>query len=166
MTVHHDPAEIERKLRHAAKSTRAGMLGIVGGQPRHFQPMRPYLVEDEKPLWFISRRDTQLIEDLQGSSHAAMFVLVSEDHHLHACIGGTLVEDRDQARLDLFWNSVAEAWLPEGKTSPEVTLLRFDPVEAEVWLSDNSFKLAYEVARAVYNRTEAESGEKATLRFG
>ena len=42
-------------------------------------------------------------------------------------------------------------------------LLRFNPAEAQVWLSDNSFKLAWEVAKANFNRQEIASGEKATL---
>ena len=163
MSEHQDPAELERRLRKAAKTVRAGMLGVVGGAPHHFPPMRAYLVADEKPFWFISHRDAALISQLEGGSHAAMFILISEDHHLHACIGGTLRVERDQGRLDLFWSSVVEAWMPEGKTSPEVTLLRFDPAEAEIWLSDNSFKLAFEVARANYRGAEIESGARATL---
>ena len=165
MTEHHDPVDLERRLRREAKAVRAGMLGVVGGAPSHFHPMRPYLVEEEKPFWFIAHRDTALVKQLAGASHAAMFILVSENHHLHACIGGTLQEQRDQGRLDLFWSSVVDAWMPEGKTSPEVTLLRFDPAEAEIWLSDNSFKLAFEVARANYKRSDIESGERATLKL-
>jgi hypothetical protein len=41
--------------------------------------------------------------------------------------------------------------------------LRFDPADAEVWLSDNAFKLAWEVAKANYTQTEAQSGEHATV---
>ncbi len=163
MAEQHTPAELETKLRKAAKGVSAGMLGVVGGAPHHFAPMRAYQVDEEKPFWFITRRDVELVKELQGGSHAAMFIVVSEDHHLHACVGGTLQEDRDQARIDMFWNSVAEAWLPEGKTSPGVTLLRLDPAEAVVWLSDNAFKLAFEVAKANYNRTQAQSGETATI---
>ena len=96
---------------------------------------------------------------------AALITVVSDDHHLHASVAGQLSAERDQARIDQFWTSVADAWLPEGKLSPDVILLRFDPGEAEIWLSDNSFKLAWEVAKANFNREEIESGERATIRM-
>ncbi len=163
MTESHTPAELEARVRKAIQSTRAVMLGVVGGAPRHFNPMKGHVVESETPVWFICRTDAELARELDGGSHAAMCMVVSEDHHLHASVGGTLTTERDQARIDLFWNSVADAWLPEGRTSPNVILLRFEPEEAEVWLSDNSFKLAWEVAKANFNREPIQSGEKAHI---
>jgi general stress protein 26 len=163
MSQTHTPAELEARLRKALPATRAVMLGLSGEAPRHFQPMHAYVVEDERPIWFLCRRDIDLVLELAGQERPAMINVVSEDHHLHASIRGALIEDRDQGRIDLFWSSVAEAWLPEGKTSPFVTVLRFDPLDAEVWLSDNAFKLAWEVAKANYNKTEAQSGEHATV---
>jgi general stress protein 26 len=165
MSPSHTPADLEARLRKAIPATRAVMLGLVGDSARHFQPMHAYVVAEEQPIWFLCRRDIDLIEDLAGQSRPAMVNVVSEDHHLHASIRGSLIEDRDQGRIDLFWSSVAEAWLPEGKTSPLVTVLRFDPADAEVWLSDNAFKLAWEVAKANYNQTQAQSGEHAHVAF-
>jgi len=163
MSQAHTPAELEARLRKATKSARAVMVGLVGETTRHFQPMHAYIEEGERPIWFLCRRDIELIADLGGEARSAMINVVSEDHHLHASISGTLIEHRDQARIDLFWSSIAEAWLPEGKTSPAVTVLRFDPADAEIWLSDNAFKLAWEVAKANYTRTEAQSGEHAKV---
>ena len=162
MTQPHDTAEIEARLRKAIQSTRAVMLGVVGGPLRHFNPMKGYTIEGEKPVWFLSKRDAELALET-GEGHAAMAVVVSEDHHLHASVGGALSTERDQARIDQLWSSMADAWLPEGRTSPDVVLLRFDPEEAEVWLSDNAFKLAWEVAKANYTGQRAQSGERAHI---
>jgi general stress protein 26 len=163
MTQSHTPAELEARLRKAIPATRAVMLGLVGESARHFQPMHAYQVDEERPIWFLCRRDIELVQELASHTLPAMINVVSEDHHLHASVRGVLSEDRDQGRIDLFWSSVAEAWLPEGKTSPSVTVLRFDPDDAEVWLSDNMFKLAWEVAKANYNKTEAQSGAHAQV---
>jgi general stress protein 26 len=163
MSQTHTPAELEMRLRKAIPQTRAVMLGLVSETPSHFQPMHAYQVEEERPIWFLCRRDIDLVSELGGETRPAMINVISEDHHLHASVRGVLTEDRDQGRIDLFWSSVAEAWLPEGKTSPLVTVLRFDPADAEVWLSDNAFKLAWEVAKANYNQTQAQSGEHAKV---
>jgi general stress protein 26 len=112
MSPSNTPADLEARLRKALQSTRAVMLGLVGEPTRHFQPMHAYGVEDERPIWFLCRRDIELVADLAGQARPAMINVVSEDHHLHACVSGTLIEDRDQGRIDLFWSSVAEAWLP------------------------------------------------------
>ena len=165
MSAHHTEAELLALLRKAINSARAVMVGVVGGAPHHFHPMKGHAVEGERAIWFICRRDVSLVRELGGQAHAALLNVVSEDHHLHASVGGELTAERDQGRIDQFWSSVADAWLPEGRTSPEVILLRFDPAEAQVWLSDNSFKLAWEVAKANFNRQEITSGEKATLKL-
>ena len=150
MTQPHDPEVLEGRVRKAIQSARAVMLGVVGGRLRHFNPMKGYVVDDEKPVWFLCKRDAELALEVSDGQHAAMAIVVSEDHHLHASGGGSLL-----------WSSMAEAWLPEGRTSPDVILLRFDPEEAEVWISDNSFKLAWEVAKANYSGQRAQSGERA-----
>ena len=165
MTASHTEAELLAMLRKAINATRAVMVGLVDEGRHHFQPMKGHAVEGERPVWFICRRDILLVQELAGRTQGAVLNIVSEDHHLHASVEGELTAERDQGRIDQFWSSIADAWLPEGRTSPEVILLRFDPAAAQVWLSDNAFKLAWEVARANYGREQIRSGETATLKL-
>ena len=165
MAQPHNETELLDKLRRAIAGTRAVMVGVADHGVRHFNPMKAQVAQGERPIWFLCRSDAPLVQDLGGVASAALITVVSDDHHLHASVAGQLSAERDQARIDQFWTSVADAWLPEGKLSPDVILLRFDPGEAEIWLSDNSFKLAWEVAKANFNREEIESGERATIRM-
>ena len=165
MTAAHSEAELISRVHKAVNATRAVMVGVVGSEPRHFHPMRGHMVEGERSAWFICRRDVSLVREVGGDVHAAVVNVVSEDHHLHASLLGELTAERDQGRIDQFWSSVADAWLPEGRLSPEVILLRFDPAGAEVWISDNAFTLAWEVAKANFTRREITSGEKASIRL-
>ena len=166
MTAHHTEAELLAMLRKAVNATRAVMVGVSAAAPSHFCPMKGHAVEGEGPVWFICRRDAALVRELGGESCAGVLNVVNDDHHLHASVLGELTAERAQGRIDQFWTSVADAWLPEGRTSPDVILLRFDPAQAEIWLSDNSFKLAWEVAKANLNRQQITSGEKATVQIG
>jgi general stress protein 26 len=165
MPEHPSETELLTRLRKAIAGTRAVMVGVAGEGVRHFNPMKAHVAEGERPIWFLCRRDAALVQDLGGHNRAGLITVVSDDHHLHASVAGELSAERDQARIDQFWTSVADAWLPEGRLSNEVILLRFDPAEAEVWLSDNSFKLAWEVAKANFNREPIESGARASLRM-
>ena len=164
MTPVHSDSELSSMLDKAINGVRAVMVGVAG-EPYRFHPMRGHVVEGERAVWFICRRDVGLVQELDGASHSAVVNVVSVDHHLHASLSGTLTAERDQGRIDQFWTSVADAWLPEGRLSPDVITLRFDPSAAEVWVSDNSFKLAWEVAKANYTREPIQSGEKASLRL-
>jgi general stress protein 26 len=69
MSQSHTSAELEVRLRKATQSTRAVMVGLVGEPVRHFQPMHAYLVEEERPIWFLCRRDIELVQDLGDQTH-------------------------------------------------------------------------------------------------
>ncbi len=163
MTTAHTQAELISRLQAAIAATRAVMVGVAGGEPRPFHPMKGHTVAGERPSWFICRQDVSLVREIEAGGRAAIVNVVSEDHHLHASLLGELTAERDQGRIDQFWSSVADAWLPEGRLSPDVILLRFDPREAEVWISDNSFTLAWEVAKANFTGHQITSGEKASI---
>ena len=165
MTTVHTEAELISRVHKTINASRAVMVGVAGGPLHPFHPMKGHTVEGERPAWFICRRDVSLVREIGGESHAAIVNVISEDHHLHASLGGELSVERDQGRLDQFWSSVADAWLPEGRLSPDVVLLRFDPAEAEVWISDNSFVLAWEVAKANLKGRQITSGEKASVKL-
>ncbi|WP_174300979.1 pyridoxamine 5'-phosphate oxidase family protein [Caulobacter sp. S45] len=165
MTTAHTDAELIAKVHAAVNATRAVMVGVIGGEIHPFHPMKGHAVDGERSAWFICRRDVSLVREVGVESHAAIVNVVSEDHHLHASLQGELTAERDQARIDQFWSSVADAWLPEGRLSPDVILLRFDPVSAEVWISDNSFTLAWEAAKANFKGQQITSGEKASIRL-
>lgn len=164
MTAAHTEAELISLVHKAIKATRAVMVGVAGGELYPFHPMKGHTVEGERPAWFICRRDVSLVREIGGDSHAAIVNVISEDHHLHASLTGELIAERDQGRIDQFWSSVADAWLPEGRLSPDVVVLRFDPAEVQVWISDNSFVLAWEVAKANLRGQQITSGEKASIK--
>ncbi len=166
MTGEHSQTELTAMVYKAVNATRAVMVGIAGDAASHFHPMKGHTVQGERALWFICRRDISLVQDLGGETKPAIVNVISEDHHLHASLNGRLTAERDQGRLDQFWSSVVDAWLPEGRLSQDVILLHFEPGDAEIWISDNAFKLAWEVAKANFNRETITSGEKASVTLG
>ena len=51
---------------------------------------------------------------------------------------GSLQVDNDRAVIDRLWNRFVAAWFEGGKDDPKLTLLRFDPADAEIWLNESS----------------------------
>jgi general stress protein 26 len=136
------PAEIEAKFWKALKSDMTMMIGLDGSTiiPR---PMTAQLEGDaEGPIWFFTAKDTELVLGLSSAGKAtatkATATFVSKGHDLFATVQGKLRVDNDRAVIDRLWNRFVEAWFEGGKDDPKLTLLRFDPGQAEIWLDASS----------------------------
>lgn len=158
-----DRKDLEARLWKTLDDERIGMLGLVGEASSHFHPMTAFCDRKLGAIWFFTRRDTELVRRLvQGGK--AMFNLISKDRELWACIGGTITEQHDAARIEEFWGPVVSAWFPEGKDDPELTLLRLQPDDAEVWLSTKGpIRFAFEIAKANLTDQEPDVGDHARL---
>lgn len=111
------------------------MLGLDSGHG-HSIPMTAQLDKNANhAIWFFTSRDNRL-----AVGGPAMAQFVGKDHHLFACISGTLVEEADPAVIDHHWGRENEAWYPGGRTDPNMLMLRFDLGTAEIWRADVSIK--------------------------
>lgn len=155
--------EVENQLWDEIEGAHLGMLGVMRGGPRHFQPMTPYCERDHGRIWFFISRTAELATSL-GDGKPAMFVVQAKDGRFQACIAGELIEDADRARIDRFWNGAASAYFPKGKSDPDLTMLCFDCSDAEVWHSEaGPLKFAWEVAKANLSHTTPDLGSKTSV---
>lgn len=144
-----DPEEL---LWDELKDVHAGLLGIVGSD-QHLQPMAHYPDREGKRLWFLTKRETDLVQGLQPGD-IAEFAIVSKKQDFHASMRGTLVEHRDQAKLDEIWNPVSGSWF-DGKDDPGLVMLALELKDAAIWASTGSnVAFAWEIAKA--NMTDAK----------
>lgn len=162
----HHPEDVEERLWREIGKGATVMLGLTGDPPRHFQPMAAFCDEEEGGgVWFYARKDSDLVRDV-GEGRAAMFNLMTRSHDFIASVSGVLRSYHDPDRIDRFWNPVVAAWFPEGKDDPNLTLLRFEPEEAQVWLSHtNPVKFGWEIAKANLTHKEPDVGDTAHLSF-
>ncbi|HYE41782.1 MAG TPA: pyridoxamine 5'-phosphate oxidase family protein [Caulobacteraceae bacterium] len=159
------PAEAEERLWKALEDTRTGMLGLVGGEPQHFQPMTGFEEPEANRVWFFTRDDTDLARSI-SSGQSAMYTVVTKDTKVYACLMGELSVRNDRERIDKYWNPVVAAWYPEGKDDPHLTLLCFDLEDARLWLNDKGpVMFMYEVAKANLTKSFPDSGERADVTF-
>jgi general stress protein 26 len=163
MSEHLDRAQMEVRLWKEIDQARFGMLGLVGGEPHHMQPMTAFADEKAGTIWFFVRRDADIVRDT-GFGHTAMFCIMAKDQDFQACVGGQLSQDHDPAKIKQYWNAVTAAWFPQGKDDPMLTLLRFQPVDAEVWISKGGpAKFAWEIAKANATKSMPDVGDKAHI---
>jgi general stress protein 26 len=163
MTDVNDNAEMEQRLWKEIDKGRYGMLGVVGSPTQHFQPMTAFAEPETGEIWFFTRKDTDLARSVMDGADA-MFVVQSKDQELQACIGGRLEQRQDRDRIEKYWNAVVAAWYPNGKDDPQLTMLRLDARDAQVWLSEaGPVKFAWEIAKANATHTQPDIGGRANL---
>jgi len=151
-------AEAETEFWKHLKSSRTGMLGL--DQPGyHAQPMTAFREEETGTIWFFTRTDTDLANDVNGGAKSAMFTYGSKDQEVWACIHGALSIDNNRGRIEEYWNPIVAAWYPGGKDDPHLALLRFDGEDGRIWLSDKGpVKFMYEIAKANLTKTLPDAG--------
>jgi general stress protein 26 len=136
--------EITQDFWKALRSDMTVMLGLTGSDMKT-RPMTAQLHDDDAdddgmhrgPIWFFTSRDATIVQGLTGSV-AAVFTFVSKGNGVFAHVTGRLSQDHDRAVIDDLWNPFVAAWYPGGKDDPTLTLLRFDPDHAEIWLDGSS----------------------------
>jgi general stress protein 26 len=164
MTDARNQQELEARLWKEIGRGRTGMLGLVGDRHQHFQPMTAFPEEEDGTIWFFTRLDTDLARAVASEPGDAMFIIMTKDQELQACIGGTLVQDHDATRIEKYWGPVVSAWYPDGKEDPNLALLRFDCRDAQVWLSEaGPVKFAWEIVRANLSDRKPDLGDQGTL---
>jgi general stress protein 26 len=160
----HDQAAVQTRLWDEIEKRQIGMLGLVGVEPQHFQPMTAFLDRAESRLWFFTYKDTDLAQAVAAGVQA-MFVF-QDGKQLYACIGGPIRAEFDRTRMDRYWNAAVAAWYPDGKDDPRLTLLCLDARDAEVWISDaGPARFAWEIAKANATRSQPDLGGRTSLNF-
>lgn len=131
------------RLWQAIEARGMGMLSLTKSG-LHAQPMIAFAERRRKRLWFILRRDTDLVRSV-GDGGVGMFML--QDKELLASVAGELSMVQDRRRIARYWNPTVAAWLPEGPNDARLTLLRMDCVDAELWVAGLGLtKFAWEIA--------------------
>lgn len=154
---------LKKEFLDRLEDTRVGMLSAGAARA---VPMSHYFDDDDpkSTLWFITAKQTDL-SIAAGSGTPGTFIVSSTDEALHARIEGTLSVSHDTEQLDKIWNKIAQAWFEGGQQDPDIQLLRFDPSEAEVWLTGGSMKFLYEIAKAHLTDSRPDMGDHAVITF-
>jgi general stress protein 26 len=127
------PQEVAEKFLKKLKDSPFVMIGLENSAD-HSEPMTAQ-IDDDLPntLFFFAGSDNRL-----ASGGKAMAQFAAKGHDFFACLDGVVSIDNDRTQIDKLWNNQVEAWFPEGKDDPRLTLLRYDIDSAELWETDIS----------------------------
>jgi general stress protein 26 len=119
---------------------------VTQGSALHGRPMAIAGTEEDGSLWFITRGDTEKVDELTAHSQV---LAVMQSSAKWLSISGRAQLSRDRAQIQKLWKESFKVWF-ESKDDPNIVLIHVHPSEAEYW--DDSgikgLKLALKAAAA------------------
>lgn len=128
----------------------------VTGSGQHPQPMTIFPDTKTGVVWFISSKDTDLVQAVGEGAEAACTVQSASDD-FHASLIGSIEQTQNDQKLDELWSYGVAAWFEHGREDSDIALLKYVPREAAVWETDgNPVKVGLKLMR-----TAMQDGEDA-----
>ena len=153
-----------RKVAELLKDERIGMLTTTSPEGTlTSRPMSLQHVEFDGDLWFFASRSSRKVAHLTADPQVNVATVGSSSWV--SLTGHALVVD-DLATKKELWNTVVEAWFPNGPEDPDVVLLRVDAASAEYWDSPGGRVASLiSFAKAKATGRPYDGGENETVRL-
>jgi general stress protein 26 len=157
-----DHDEQAAKVAAIVESSRIALVTTVAESGKLVsRPLAALHRDFDGELWFFTADPSHKTE--QVALNDQVNVAFSSDHGW-VSISGTASVSHDQAQIDRFWSSHAEAWFDGGRDDPAVALLRVVAHSAEYWtLEDPKLVTAVKYAKARLTGQQPDLGENATV---
>jgi general stress protein 26 len=150
-----------RKLRKLLKGFRVAMLTTVAqsGTLRS-RPMTTARAQDDGDVWFLTKAAAPKVGEVEENGRVNV-AYASEEDGRYVSISGTATVVRDRQRVQDVWRKRHRKWFPEGKTDPELALLRVRIDRAEYWDEPSGQMVALAAAPVPAEQPSDESGAAA-----
>lgn len=124
-----------QKLRELLANFSTAML-ITHTDEHHLRtvPMAIAKVDEDGTIWFVTGRESGKAHDIE--TNAAIEIVCMKEFTEYLSVHAHATLSRDMEKIDEVWDQRFRAWFPEGRTDPNLMLIRAQPVRAEFW--DNS----------------------------
>jgi general stress protein 26 len=133
------------------------------GQMRS-RPMTTQRVDDQGELWFMTRDDTSVAQDVVSTPQVCLNFAADDDNR-YVVLYGDCKTVRDAKRIDEIWTVAHNAFFPDGKDDPKLVLLKVVPSRAEVWSGpSSSVGKLIAFAKALVTSDPEALGEKHELK--
>jgi len=155
-------AEAVAKVRELLHDHHIAMLTTVDADGALVsRPMGVQDVEFDGDLWFFTSLDSHKVAEIAGGSAANASFAGSSTW---LSLAGTAEVVRDRAKIDELWGPVAEAWFPDGPSTPDLALIRLRAQSAEYWDSPGGrLATAISLVKAKVTGQAYDGGENASV---
>ncbi len=149
--------EAIRKISDLIHGIRIAMLTTTGTDGSlHSRPMATQQKPFTGELWFLTGLHSGKVSEIRSDAEVALTYVDGKQTFLS--LSGRATVSRDKAKIEELWNPMYQAWFPEGKDDPEISVLRVDVDRAEYWDAPSNA-----IVRNVQILARALSGGKTTV---
>lgn len=153
------------KLKALVENTPTCLFGTgLSKVPSHVCPMQVQQVDELGDLWFFSGADSVHNLQLTGD-HRAQLMFCNPAKIEYLVIFGEATITRERRKIDELWTRAVEAWFPQGKEDPNLTLVRVHPVRTHYWDTEDGklVTMARILTAAVTGKAIDEGGRQGDL---
>jgi general stress protein 26 len=119
------------KVAELIKGIKIAMFTTVDEQGNFIsRPMAQQEVEFDGDLWFFAERSSRKIRHLAANPQVGVTL---SSGSTWVSLNGSAEMVTDDAKARELWNSVVEAWMPQGAEDPNTVLIKFHADTAEYW---------------------------------
>ena len=123
------------------------MLVTYSANAMHARPMAIACLDDGIGAYLVTNNNSLKIDEISANPHA---LLTFQSARKFASVRGELTVLRDRQLIEKMWKESWKLWFADGKSDPNIALLKFTAHEGEYW--DNAgmqgLKYVYDAAKA------------------
>lgn len=123
------------------------MLVTYSANAIHARPMATTRLDDGMDVYLVTDINSLKVDEIRVNPHA---VLTFQSASKFASVRGDLTLLQDKALLEKLWKEAWKVWFPDGKSDPNIALLKFTAHEGEYWNNAgmNGLKYVYQAIKA------------------
>lgn len=161
------PINTQEHLHDLLKDFDTAMLTTCGDDGKmHVRPMGVAELSANGDAYFVTKVNSPKAAQIRAD---ASVTLSFQSARQFAAVSGTATVVQDRALIDRLWSEPWKVWFPEGKTDPEIALIKFHAHEAEYWDSAGveGLKFVFESVKAYVtgNTPPADAAQNAKVQL-
>ncbi|AWN23719.1 general stress protein [Deinococcus irradiatisoli] len=129
----------------------------------HSQPMTTQEQEFDGDVWFIGSKESDLVHSLSKKPQVNLAYAESGKGYVSLYGDAELIEDA--AKLDELWSDFYKAYFPQGKTDPNIQLIKVAAKGAHYWESDGKLKGLFHMAKAAVTGGQPNHGDSESVKL-
>ncbi|WP_068776562.1 pyridoxamine 5'-phosphate oxidase family protein [Paenibacillus sp. FJAT-26967] len=161
-TTHEANQEAIEKVRDLIKGIDVAMLTTINDQGLVSRPMSTQEVEFDGDLWFITKKDKSVYQELLQNSKVN--VAYADKSYVSIRGEAELVEDR--TKVEEFWNRSYEMFFDTTSDDPSLVLIKIKAETAEYWEAGNKTKMVKNLLRKITGKDSDDMDLNKTVELG
>jgi general stress protein 26 len=154
------------KLRKLIDNVNVAMLTTIKENGEFYsRPMNTMDFDKEGNLFFYSDEHTPDVHDVKVNNRVSV-TYTNPENNTYIALNGRLFLIEDQAKINKLWVPACKAWFPEGKTDPNLTLIKVEVLKAEFWdTAESDMVVMFNLLKAIVKGKTYDQGEHETINF-